>query len=186
MTGIGLISRRYARALAEYSAGLGEETMVYDQLLPLSEHYDYVPLLRETVLSPLVSSGEKAAAISALFGEEGPCRSLRDFIRMLLRHRREAYFYFILHSFIELYRERHHLKEAVLTTAVPLGDSVREMIRKQMQDSCGCTVDVSVRIDPGIIGGFVFRMEDTFIDASVASQLSTLRQRLGSNPSKKI
>ena len=36
MTGIGLISRRYAKALAEYSAGLGEETMVYDQLLPLS------------------------------------------------------------------------------------------------------------------------------------------------------
>ena len=120
---------------------------------------------------------------------------MRDFIRMLLRHRREAYFYFILHSFIELYRERHHLKEAVLTTAVPLGDSVREMIRKQMQDSCGCTVDVSVRIDPGIIGGFVFRgiiggfvfrMEDTFIDASVASQLRTLRQRLGSNPVRKI
>ena len=59
MTGIGLISRRYARALAEYSAGLGEETMVYDQLLPLSEHYDYVPLLRETVLSPLVSCSER-------------------------------------------------------------------------------------------------------------------------------
>ena len=43
MTGIGLISRRYAKALAKYSAGLGEEAVVYGQLLPLTQRYDYVP-----------------------------------------------------------------------------------------------------------------------------------------------
>ena len=48
---------------------------------------------------------------------------------------------------------------------------------------CQC---VTVRVDPEIIGGFVFRMEDTFIDASVVSQLRTLRRRLGDNPVKKI
>lgn len=185
MTGIGLISRRYASALAEYSAGLGEEDRVYAQLLPLSERYDYVPEVRETVLSPVVSVEEKTAVISALF-EGGPCRSLHDFILLVLRHRREAYFYFILHSFIALYRDRHHIKEAVLTTAAALGENVRDAVHNVMQERCGCTVNVTVRVDPAIIGGFVFRMEDTFIDASVASQLRTLRRRLGDNPVKKI
>ena len=134
MTGIGLISRRYASALAEYSAGLGEEDRVYAQLLPLSERYDYVPEVRETVLSPVVSVEEKTAVISALF-EGGPCRSLRDFILLVLRHRREAYFYFILHSFIALYRDRHHIKEAVLTTAAALGENVRDAVRRfRVQD----------------------------------------------------
>ena len=50
MTGIGLISRRYAKALAEYSAGLGEEAVVYGQLRPLTQRYDYVPAVREAVL----------------------------------------------------------------------------------------------------------------------------------------
>ena len=165
MTGIGLISRRYAKALAEYSAGLGEEAVVYGQLLPLTQRYDYVPAVREAV---------------------GPCRCLQDFIRLVLRHRREAYLYFIIHSYVELYRERHHLKEAMLVTAVPLGDGVTEMVRSRMQERSGCTVNVTAKVDPSIIGGFVFRMEDTLLDASVASQLRLLRRRLGSNPVRKI
>lgn len=185
MTGIGLISRRYAKALAEYSAGLGEEAVVYGQLLPLTQRYDYVPAVREAVLSPLVPQEDKLAVISALF-VGGPCRCLQDFIRLVLRHRREAYLYFIMHSYVELYRERHHLKEAVLVTAVPLGDGVTEMVRSRMQERSGCTVNVTAKVDPSIIGGFVFRMEDTLLDVSVASQLRLLRRRLGSNPVRKI
>ncbi|HIZ86555.1 MAG TPA: F0F1 ATP synthase subunit delta [Candidatus Coprenecus pullistercoris] len=185
MTGIGLISRRYAKTLADYAAELGEEEKVYGQLLPLTEHYDYVPALRETVYSPVISPQRKAEVISSLF-EGGPCRALCDFIQLVLRHRREAYLYFILHSFIDLYRERHHIKEAVLTTAVALGDGVSDVVRKAMQDRTECKINVTVRVDPAIIGGFVFRMEDTFIDASVATQLRQLRRKLGSNPARKI
>ena len=87
---------------------------------------------------------------------------------------------------MELYRERHHLKEAVLVTAGPLGDGVTEKIRSRMQERSGCTVNVTTKVDPAIIGGFVFRMEDTLLDASVASQLRLLRRRLGSNPVRKI
>ena len=83
MTGIGLISRRYAKALAKYSAGLGEEAVVYGQLLPLTQRYDYVPAVRETVQSPLVPQEDKLAVISALF-DGGPCRCLQDFIRLVL------------------------------------------------------------------------------------------------------
>ena len=80
MTGIGLISRRYAKALAEYSAGLGEEAVVYGQLLPLTQRYDYVPAVREAVLSPLVPQEDKLAVISALSMEARAvvCRTLSD------------------------------------------------------------------------------------------------------------
>ncbi|HIZ86323.1 MAG TPA: F0F1 ATP synthase subunit delta [Candidatus Coprenecus stercoravium] len=182
---IGLISRRYATALAEYSAEAGEEAEVYRQLLPLTQHYDYVPAVRETLLSPMVSQEDKAKVIFALLGDS-PCRSLRDFVYMVLRHRRESCLYFILHSFVDIYRERHRIKEAELITAAALGDGVGEAVRRMMEDRCGCTVNISSKVDPSIIGGFVFRMEDTLIDASVASQLRLLRRRLGSNPAKKI
>ena len=74
----------------------------------------------------------------------------------------------------------------MLVTAVPLGDGVTEMVRSRMQERSGCTVNVTAKVDPSIIGGFVFRMEDTLLDASVASQLRLLRRRLGSNPVRKI
>lgn len=124
----GLISRRYAKALAEYSASLGEEARVYEQLLPFSRQFNFLPQVREAVLSPSLSEEEKTAVIFGLFEEE-PCRSLRDFVLLVLRHHRESCFYIMVHSFCALYRERHHIKEALLTTAVPLGKDVEGIIR---------------------------------------------------------
>ena len=152
----GLISRRYAKALAEYSASLGEEARVYEQLLPFSRQFDFLPQMREAVLSPS------------------------------LRHHRESCFYIMLHSFLALYRERHHIKEALLTTAVPLGKDVEGIIRSRVRDLDHCSVNITEKVDSSIIGGFVFRMEDLLIDASTASQIKLLRKRLGTEPVRKI
>ena len=167
----GLISRRYAKALAEYSASLGEEARVYEQLRPFSRQFDFLPQVREAVLSPSLSEEEKAAVIFGLFGEE-PCRSLRDFVLLVLRHHRESCFYIMLHSFLALlrhhrescfyimvhsfcalYRERHHIKEALLTTAVPLGKDVEGIIRSRVRDLDHCSVNITEKVDPSIIGG---------------------------------
>ena len=181
----GLISRRYAKALAEYSASLGEEARVYEQLLPFSRQFNFLPQVREAVLSPSLSEEEKTAGIFGLFGE-GQCRSLRDFVLLVLRHHRESCFYIMVHSFCALYRERHHIKEALLTTAVPLGKDVEGIIRLRVRDLDHCSVNITEKVDPSIIGGFVFRMEDLLIDASTASQIKLLRKRLGTEPVRKI
>ncbi len=181
----GLISRRYAKALAEYAASLGEENLVYEQLHPFSGQFDYIPRIREAVLSPALPDDEKAAVIFGLLKEE-PCRSLRDFVYLVLRHHRESCFFIMLHSFLALYRQRHNLKEAVLTTAVPLGKDVEDIIRTRARDVDHCTAVITRKVDPSIIGGFIFRMEDTLIDASTASQIKLLRKRLGTEPLRKI
>ena len=137
------------------------------------------------MLSPSLSEEEKAAVIFGLFEEE-PCRSLRDFVLLVLRHHRESCFYIMLHSFLALYRERHHIKEALLTTAVPLGKDVEGIIRSRVRDLDHCSVNITEKVDSSIIGGFVFRMEDLLIDASTASQIKLLRKRLGTEPVRKI
>ena len=145
----------------------------------------FLPEVREAVLSPSLSQEEKAAVILGLFKED-PCRSLRDFVRLVLRHHRESCLYIMLHSFLALYRERHHLKEALLISTVPLGDEVERIIRARARLIDHCTAVITRRVDPSIIGGFVFRMEDTLIDASTASQLKVLRKKLGMEPLRKI
>lgn len=181
----GLISRRYAKALAEYSASLGEEAKVYEQLRFFTGQFDYRPEVREAVLSPSLSDDEKADVIFGLF-KENPCRSLRDFVRLVLRHHRESCLYIMLHSFMALYRERHHIKEAVLTTAAPVSLEVERIIRLRVRNLEHCTVNIARKVDPSIIGGFVFRMEDMLIDASTASQIKLLRKKLGTEPVRKI
>lgn len=181
----GLISRRYAMALAEYSASLGEETAVYEYLRPFSDQFHFLPRMREAVLSPSLSDEEKASVIFSLFPSE-PCRSLRDFVMLVLRHRRESCLFIMLHSFLALYRERHRLKEALLVTAAPLGGEVEGIIRTRVRNIENCSVNISERVDPSILGGFILRMEDLMIDGSTATQIRELRRRLGTEPVRKI
>lgn len=48
--------------------------------------------------------------------------SLEGFVRLVLRHRREHYLYFMFYSFTDLYRRRHNIREALLVTAAPVDD----------------------------------------------------------------
>ena len=181
----GLISRRYAKALAEYSALLGMEDRVYEQLCRLSPLYARNISLQEFLQSPMLSVEEKMAAVTGSAPEE-LIAPLKKFILMVLRHHREYCLLVMFFSFIELYRQRHNIKEAQLTVATDMGEHFKELVRSRMQHLSGCTVDLTCKVDPEIIGGFVFRMEDTLMDASVASQLRLLRRRLGSSPVRKI
>ena len=181
----GLISRRYALALAEYSASRGEETAVYEYLRPFSEQFHFLPRVRQAVLSPVLTDEEKASVIFSLFSS-GPCRSLRDFVMLVLRHRRESCLFIMLHSFLALYRERHHIKEALLVTAAPLEGEVKDIIRSRVRSIENCAVNITERVDPSIIGGFVLRMDDLLIDGSISSQIRELRRNLGTEPVRKI
>ncbi|MBO8475236.1 MAG: F0F1 ATP synthase subunit delta [Bacteroidetes bacterium] len=182
---IGLISRRYAKALADYSAERGEDSKVYGEVQQLAELYRQDRPLHEALQSPVLPIKEKISALCHL--SPAPlCKSLTDFISLVLRHHRENLLYFMFHSFMDLYRERHNIREAELYTAAPVGNGVEETLRSKIQELSGYTVNLHRKIKPAIIGGFVFRMDDMLIDASVASQLAVLRRNLGNEPARKI
>jgi F-type H+-transporting ATPase subunit delta len=59
-----------------------------------------------------------------------------------------------------------------------LDDSVRKSILEKIQQHFSGTFDVTEEVDETLIGGFIVKMDDQMIDASVASQLTQLKQRL--------
>ena len=181
----GLMSRRYAKALADYSSERKEEARVYGEIQQLSKLYRQEHLLPEALQSPVLPVEEKVSAFSHL-SPTPLSKSLEDFIRLVIRHHRESSLYLMFLSFMDLYRERHNIREAELITAAPVGPEIEESLRKKIQEWSHCTVNFRRRVSPALIGGFVFRMDDTLIDASLSSQLRVLRRRLGNEPIRKI
>ncbi len=181
----GLISRRYAKALARYAAERNEDATVYGEIQQMSKLFRQERLLHEALQSPVLPVEEKISAFSHL--SPAPLsKSLLDFIRLVIRHHRESCLYLMFFSFMELYRERHNIKEAELVTASPVAGEVEENLRRKMQEWSGCTVNITRKVNPALIGGFIFRMDDTLIDTSLASQLRLLKSRLGNEPIRKI
>ena len=56
-----------------------------------------------------------------------------------------------------------------------------QAVTRGLEQMSGRNVEMELRIDPSIIGGVVARIGSTVYDASVATQLQKMRQRLVEN-----
>jgi F-type H+-transporting ATPase subunit b len=66
---------------------------------------------------------------------------------------------------------------AEVTSALPLSDNEKEIVRKGILSKIGVQ-KVSFRVNPAILGGLVVKVGDKVLDGSVAGQLETMRQSL--------
>ncbi len=67
---------------------------------------------------------------------------------------------------------------AEVTSALPLTPEEEKTVKESVLAKAGSPATVTFRVDPGILGGLVIRVGDKVVDASVAGQLSELRQTL--------
>ena len=70
-----------------------------------------------------------------------------------------------------------------VTTATPLSTEAIEAIRKQLVASSDTltNVDIEVKLDPSLIGGYVVEFGDKLYDASVAHKLEVLKKGFANN-----
>ena len=102
---IGIIARRYARALLLFACENGHETLVYEQAQQLLFQYNQLPEFRHTIENPMVSRTEKIKLLHNATAGADTCEELTKFFYLLLEKRREKLLAFILHSFLFLYRK---------------------------------------------------------------------------------
>ncbi|MBR4002316.1 MAG: F0F1 ATP synthase subunit delta [Bacteroidales bacterium] len=146
----GVISSRYARALLRLTTENGSAAAVYSQVRAMLDNPDAVP-------SPLEPD-------------------LQKFVGLLVTNHREQYLKFIFNSFVSLYLKENNMKLATLTTVVS-NPQLEQKIRALISDMTGCGLDLNVKLDPSLIGGFRLVVDDLLLDASVSSQLEKLRRQ---------
>lgn len=174
---IGTISSRYAKALFSLAKEGGQESRVYDDVKMLAESFTAEPSLVEVLSNPVVSEREKAALLKAAAGVE-VCDLFERFIHLVLQHKRETVLPFISFSYINMYRKDKKITRVQFGTAVPVDEKTKEHLQRKLREETGCTIEFSGYIKPELIGGFRLRIGNYRIDASYATQLRDIRNRL--------
>jgi F-type H+-transporting ATPase subunit delta len=100
------------------------------------------------------------------------------FLKLITKNGREGLLPEIAEAFAALVRESKGIVSVSLISAAPLDASTKDAITKKVQGLVSGQLEIEEKIDESLIGGFVVRMGDTQIDASVASQFNKLKQRL--------
>ena len=92
---IGIISRRYARALLAFASERANETKVYEQTESFLARYIQIEDIRHTVENPMVSRTEKIKLLQNATAGKETCEELTRFFGLLLENKREKFIPFI-------------------------------------------------------------------------------------------
>lgn len=167
---------RYAKALLDLAIENNQVDLVLNDMKYLSavanESHDFQMLIQ----SPIVNSEKKISIFAQLFGHFQETTS--KFIELIAKKGREVLLGEIASSYEEQVNQYKGIKPVTIVSAVALDEATKNKIVAKIQGTVSGTLQVTEKIDPSIIGGFIVRMDDKQIDASVANQLDNLKQRL--------
>ena len=172
----GIISRRYAKTLLRYAVENQAETSAYGRMQTLAVSLAQVKELQKALENPVLPKEQKLRLLMEASGG-GEDEHFVRFLTLVLDKRRERQLLFIAHSYIDLYRAHKHIHMGKLTTAVPLTPEAEERMRRMIASSVNGTVELDLRVDASLKGGFVLQMDSLRMDASVAGQLRHVRRR---------
>ena len=71
-----------------------------------------------------------------------------------------------------------NIVRAEVTTAAPLSPEKTKALEESLSKVTGKKVEISVSVDPDLLGGVVARIGSTVHDGSVKTQLTRMRQEL--------
>jgi F-type H+-transporting ATPase subunit delta len=171
-------SLRYAKALFSLARDDGRVDAVRAEFDRLVEAMRAVPGLREVVVQPLYPAAERRAALRAVGERLGFSPLLQKFCAFLIDQRRTRDLEAIRDEYVRLAEEAAGRVRGEVVAAAPLSDAQLDRLRNALARRTGQQVELSVRVDPALLGGAVARIGDLVFDGSLRTQLVQLRASL--------
>ncbi len=179
---MSVISSRYARAFADvvFSAKLDAATITAE-VEQFTEMAASSPQLDEVFISPSIPHDQKLRLLDQLIGRMGASRQTRNFLAVLIDHRRIHELHVIAQQFKTELAERMGFVEAEVITARELGDDEKREMETHIADLTGRKVRASYARDPQVLGGAVVKIGSTVYDGSVRGQLQRVKAQIAAS-----
>jgi ATP synthase F1 delta subunit len=164
----------YASALFDVARERGRLDEVREQLAQFADAVDGDRDLQVFFFSPYLSSAEKREGMKRAISGAEP--ELINFLELLIEKQRMPEIFPIRRQFDELWKRENRRIDVTVTSAVELDPAVVRRIGEQVERQTGEEVDLSSRVDDGILGGIVLQVGNMVLDASIRSRLEKLRK----------
>ena len=181
----GKISARYAKALYEYATEANVADKMYDAMKLVTATFFNVEGLKDAIANPTISKDKKKELLNTMAGDS-VCAEYTRFVDLVVENKREDYFQSIALVYQDLYRKKKNLVRATVVTACPISDSEEKRFRQVLTNVTDADIDFDATVDPSLIGGFVMEVETYQLNASIKSQLDTIRERLRYSNSENV
>lgn len=172
-----IVARNYADALfaiADREGRLEDYGRALDEVARLLDESPEVRLFLET---PRIDAGRKKRVMRDAFEGRVPAHVLH-FLLLVVDKRRQQLLRGMARAYRDLVDERMGRTHVDVSVARPMDDEETSEVARRLSTILGTQAVPHVRVDPGLIGGIVFRSGDTIFDGSVRRRLQRMRRQL--------
>lgn len=175
---MSVVAERYAAALVDVAVERKNSETIKRNLAAFVEAFSSVADLRNALQSPALNAEVKRKVIAEMAGKMGLDDAVRNFIYLVVDHRRTEIFPEMEKAFLAELNERLGIVDAEVTSAHELNDDEKRQLRTVLEQRTGKKVEARFQIDAALLGGAVVRLGSTIYDGSVRDQLKRLREQL--------
>ncbi|NND78129.1 MAG: ATP synthase F1 subunit delta [Flavobacteriales bacterium] len=175
------VAKRYAKSLLTLATEKNAVEEIHADMHVISDAIADNRELEVLLKSPVVKSDKKSIILKQIFSSK-ISKVSSEFLEILVRKKREGIIEVIADEFEELYRRLNKITVAEVRTARTLDEETTSEIMNIVQKMAHDTIELKEIIDPDIIGGFIIKVGDKQVDASVLRKLSDYRKTFSKNP----
>jgi F-type H+-transporting ATPase subunit delta len=172
---LGRYARAYAEVVVQHKHHVDKAVAELEQMAALMSSSRE---LRNVLANPAVSREQKLKLLDAIIARMDAGKLLRNFLAVLIDHRRIAN----LGELVELFKReldrRMGIAEAKVKSVRVLSAVEKSSLEKQLATLTGKIIRATYAEDASLLGGVTVRVGSTIYDGSVHGRLQRMRQEL--------
>jgi len=172
------IGNRYAKAIYEIAEERKRVKEIYEMLNNVMILYKKNSDFRNFITHPLIKNDEKIRFIDDLFLENNISDSSQDMeiVNYILDKNRINFIRNIVSEYLKIYYVKNRILKVTGIFSRELTKDQKKKLEENIKKKTGREIELTIKIDPLIIGGGIVKIDDKITDGSVRKDLETMKK----------
>lgn len=169
------VAKRYAQGLLDFTNESGQTDAVFAEMKDVVKLMSESKDLNKFFLTPYIDANKKTEVANEIFKSFSPVS--QNLIRLIIKNGRESQLKNVAQQFINKVEDINGIQRITLTTATQLSnENIEQILKSTNLVNSSANFDIKVNVNPAILGGYILRVGDQQVDASVKSKLNKIKK----------
>ena len=174
------VAKRYAQGLLNFTQESGNTDSVFTEMGDIVKTIEKSKELQSFFASPIIDVKKKVSIALEIFKDFSPVT--KSMLQLIIKQGRESQMQNIAQEYINKVEDMNGVQRITITSASALSsENISNILKSAELVNHDNKFDVKSIINPEILGGYILRVGDQQVDASVKSKLSKLKKEFQLN-----